>query len=69
MPLVEAFGQDNIGMYVEGNDILINDVYVRNCDFGNRLANLDTVGTVLEVSGNNIKIMNARLANGKNVLP
>lgn len=68
MPLVEAFGQDNIGMYVEGNDILINDVYVRNCDFGNRLANLDTVGTVLEVSGNNIKIMNARLANGKNVL-
>lgn len=68
MPLVEAFGQDNIGMYVDGNDILINDINLRNCDFGNRLANLDTVGTVLETSGNNIKIMNARLANGKNVL-
>ncbi len=68
MPLVEAFGQDNVGMYVNGNDITINDVNVKNCDFGNMLANLDTVGTVMDVYGNNITILNSRLSNGKNVL-
>ena len=68
MPLVEAFGQDNVGMYVNGSDITINDVNIKNCDFGNMLANLDTVGTVMDVYGNNITILNSRLSNGKNVL-
>lgn len=68
MPLVTAYGQDNIGLYVEGNNITINDVNVKNCDFGNNLANLDTVGTVMELYGNNITVKNSRLANGKTVL-
>ena len=67
MPLVTAYGQDNIGMYVEGNDITINDLVLKNCDFGNNLANLDYVGTVMELYGNNITIKNSRLSNGKNV--
>ena len=67
MPLVTAYGQDNIGMYVEGNNITINDLVLKNCDFGNNLANLDYVGTVLEIFGDNITIKNSRLANGKNV--
>lgn len=68
MPLVEAFGQDNIGMYVDGDNILINDINLRNCDFGNMVSNLNTVGTVLETNGNNITISNSRLSNGKNVI-
>ncbi len=68
IPLVSLYGQDNIGMYVEGDGITVNDVNIKNCDFGDRMANLDTVGTVLEVYGNNITVKNSRLSNGKNVL-
>jgi len=68
MPLVKAFGQDNIGMYVDGDDITINDVNLKNCDFGNMVSNLNTTGTVLETHGNNITIVNSRLSNGKNIV-
>lgn len=68
MPLIEALGQDNIGMYVDGSNITINDVNIKNCDFGNMLANLNYTGTVMETNGNNITIQNSRLANGKHVL-
>ena len=67
MPLVTAYGQDNIGMYVEGDNITINDIVIKNCDFGNNLANLDTVGTVMEVYGSDITVKNSRLSNGKTV--
>ena len=67
MPLVTAYGQDNIGVYVEGENITINDVNIKNCDFGNNMANLDTVGTVMEVYGENITVKNSRLSNGKTV--
>lgn len=68
MPLVEAPGQDNIGMYVNGSNITVNDVNIKNCDFGNMLSNLDTVGTVVETNGQDITIKNSRLSNGRNVL-
>ena len=68
MPLVEAFGQDNIGMYVNGSNITVNDVNIKNCDFGNMLSNLNTVGTVMEIAGDNVTLKNSRLSNGKNVL-
>lgn len=68
MPLVKAFGQDNIGMYVDGDNITINDVNLKNCDFGNMVSNLNTTGTVLETHGNNITIVNSRLSNGKNIV-
>ena len=68
MPLIGSYGQDNIGIYVEGENITVNDLNVKNCDFGNILSNLDYVGTVMEVYGNNITIKNSRLSNGKNVL-
>ena len=67
-PLAKAYGQDNIGMYVEGSDITINDVRVKNCDFGDNLFNLEYTGTVMEVYGNNITIKNSVLSSGKTVL-
>lgn len=68
MPLIEALGQDNIGMYVDGSNITINDINMKNCDFGNMLSNLSYTGTVVETNGNNITIKNSRIANGKHVL-
>lgn len=68
MPLVSLYGQDNIGMYVEGDNIVINDVNLRNCDFGDRFANLSTTGTVMETYGDSITVKNSRLSNGKHVL-
>ncbi len=67
-PAVALYGQDNIGMYVDGDGITINDVNLKNCEFGDRLANLATVGTVLEVNGDDITVKNSRLSNGKNVM-
>ena len=55
-------------MYVDGDNITINDLELKNCDFGNSLANLEYTGTVMELNGDNITIQNSRLSNGKNVL-
>ncbi len=68
MPLVAFYGQDNIGMYVHGDGITVNDVNLKNCEFGDRLANLATVGTVMEISGDNVTVKNSRISNGKNVV-
>lgn len=68
LPLVSALGQDNVSMYVDGDNITINDVNVKNCDFGDRYANLDTVGNVMEINGDNVTVKNSRLSNGRNVL-
>ena len=66
--MVKAFGQDNIGMYVHGDNITVNDVNLSNCDNVAVIQNLDYVGTVLEVAGNNITVKNSRIKNGKNVV-
>lgn len=68
LPLITAFGQDNIGMYVDGDNITINDLELKNCDFGNSLSNLQYTGTVLEINGDNVVVKNSRLLNGKNIL-
>lgn len=66
--IITAYGQDNIGFYVNGNDITINDVKLQNCDDVQSFTYLDYVGTVMEVYGENVTIKNSRLSNGKNVL-
>ena len=68
MPLAEAFGQDNVGMYVDGNNITINDVNIKNCELKGSLSFLSTVGTVMDVNGDNNTVINSRLSNGKNAL-
>lgn len=68
MPMVSLFGQDNIGMLIEGDGITLNDVDLKNCEFGDRRENLKTAGTVLEVAGDNVTVKNSRLSNGKNVV-
>ena len=68
LPLVTAFGQDNVGMYVDGNNITINDVNIINADLKGSMSFLNTVGTVMDVHGDNVTVKNSRLSNGKNVL-
>lgn len=68
MPLVSAYGQDNVGMYVDGDNVKINDVVLKNCDFGNSLSFLKYAGTVLEIEGQNVTVENSRISNGKNVV-
>jgi len=68
LPLVEAFGQDNSGLYIDGNGITLNDINMKNCDFSNSLACLDYVGSVIDIHGNNNTIINSRISNGKNVI-
>lgn len=68
MPLVTAHGQDNVGMYIDGDNVTVNDVNIKNCDFGNSFSNLTYVGTVLETAGDNITVRNSVLQNGKNVM-
>ena len=46
-------------MYVDGDNIRVNDVNLKNCDFGDRMANLDTVGTVMEIYGDNVAVTNS----------
>ncbi len=66
--LVQVFGQDNIGFYVDGDDITINDVEFYNVDNQTVLNNYNYVGTVMELNGNNITIENSILGNGRNVV-
>lgn len=68
LALVEAYGQDNVGMYVDGSNITINDVNIKSCDVGFFMSNLETVGTTLETNGENITIKNSRLSNGKTII-
>lgn len=67
-PIVKAYGQDNVGFYVDGDNITLNDVFFKNCDFSSILQNNDTSGTVVEVNGDNVVIKNSYLSSGRTVL-
>ncbi len=67
-PIVKAYGQDNVGFLVDGDNITLNDVFFKNCDFSNILQNNDYTGTVVEVIGDNVTIKNSYLSSGRTVL-
>lgn len=67
-PIVKAYGQDNVGFYIDKDNVTLNGVYFKNCDFSNILQNNDTTGTVLEVNGNNVSIINSHLSSGRTIL-
>ena len=67
-PVVALYGQDNVGMYVDGDGIKIHDVRLRNCDYDDSFSFLKTTGTVLEFHGSNNSVTSSVLQNGKNVV-
>lgn len=67
-PVVKAYGQDNVGFYVDGNNITLRDVNFKNCIYSNILENNDYTGTVVDLNGDNISIINSHLSAGKTIL-
>ncbi len=68
MPLISVYGQDNVGMYVDGDNVTVNDVNLKNCDIGASFSNLQYVGTVMEIGGDDVTVKNSVLQNGKHVV-
>ena len=68
IPIVKSYGQDNVGFYVDGNNITVRDAYITNCDYSNILENNDYTGTVMEINGDNVHVVNSHLSSGKTVL-
>ncbi len=68
LPVVKAFGQDNVGFLIDGDGITLRDVNFKNCDYSSTLENNDYTGTVVEIMGDDVTIVNSHLSSGKNVL-
>ncbi len=66
--LITAYGQDNVGLYIDGDNITVSNLKVQNCDDVGSLYFLDTVGTVVEVDGDNVALKNMQMSNGRTVL-
>ncbi len=63
--MVKALGQDNSGLYLDGDDITLDNVIVSNTNNIDDMYNLTYAGTVVDVYGNNNKITNSIIQNGK----
>lgn len=68
LPIIKAYGQDNVGFYVDGSNITLRDVYFKNCNYSSTLENNDYTGTVVELNGDNILIVNSHLTSGRCIL-
>lgn len=67
-PIVKAYGQDNIGLYVNNDNLTINDVRIKNSNELNNMYDLTYCGSVVEVNGSSNTIKNSVLSNGRVVL-
>jgi hypothetical protein len=68
LDLVEAYGEDNTAVLLDGDNITFDDVNLKSCDYDGSLSYLDTVGTVMDLKGTGLKVRNSRLQNGKNII-
>lgn len=66
--IVKAYGQDNSGLYIEGDNVTINDLKLRNIDDNINRANFAFIGSVIDVKGDNVTIKNSILSHGKNIV-
>lgn len=64
-PLVTALGQDNSGIYIDNDNVTIDDVKIYNVDEVSNLYNLTYTGSIIDVKGKNVTISNSVIANGK----
>lgn len=68
LPIIKAYAQDNVGFLVDGDGITLRDVNFKNCNYSSTLENNNYTGTVVEVMGDNVTIVNSHLSSGKTVL-
>ncbi len=64
-PLITALGQDNCGIYIDDDDVCIDDVKISNVDEVDNLYNLTYTGSVIDIKGKNVTLKNSIIANGK----
>lgn len=63
-----VFGQGNRGFLINEDGITVDNIVLKNCNNVDNLTNLDYVGTVLEVDGDNVTIKNSTVQNGRTVV-
>lgn len=63
-----VYGQDNIGFLVNGDNIKISNITLKNANNVSDLTHLDYVGTTLEIMGDNVHIKDSIIANGRTVV-
>lgn len=63
-----VYGQGNAGFLVQKDNIVLDNLVLKNCNNVNDLSNLNYVGTVLEVAGNDITLKNSTVQNGRTVV-
>lgn len=71
LPGASVKAQDNVAFLIDDNVIIDNIELVGANLYGDssiNLSQLDYVGTVVEVVGDNVKIFNSRIRNGRNVV-
>lgn len=68
LEIIRAFGQDNAGLMLDGDNITLNDLKIQNMDDNSNKRNYSYVGTVIEVNGKNNTIKNAEVKLGKNLV-
>lgn len=68
LEVVRAFGQDNVGMMLDGDNITLNDLKIQNIDDNSNKRNYSYIGTVVEVDGINNTIKNSEIKLGKNLV-
>ncbi len=66
--MVKALGQDNVGLYLDGDNITLDNVLVSNTNNVDEMYNLTYVGSVIDVHGKNNKITNSIIQNGKTAI-
>ncbi len=65
---VKAYGQDNAGMMIDGDNITINDLKIQNINDNSNKRNYAYIGTVIEVNGENNTIKNSIIRLGKTLV-
>lgn len=68
LSVVTTYGQDNVGMLIDAEGVVVNDVNVKNCDTPDSLSFFKYTGTVMEINADNVVVKNSRVQNGKNVI-
>lgn len=68
-PIIEAYGQDNCGVFLDGDNITLDDIALRNSNSDiDNLYDLSYCGTVVDVEGKNNRIAHASLSYGRSIV-
>ncbi len=66
--IVKAYGEDNIGLLLDNDNITLNDLHIQNIDDNSNKRNYAYIGTVIDVKGKNNTIKNSIIKLGKTLI-